>query len=157
MSALTQETLMQWLEQLDIDFNLCDDCQGLHLNQLQSLDSVLDARIFCFDSHLHFDLELEVRPSGIMKSLAYNASLNQAHPMFKVFLQIDDDALPQMHFSQGLHNFQVTTEQLAAWIQYCISQSHVFINELELLDVLLSEADELEMTQTGSQNIDRFH
>lgn len=95
-ASLTREQLEQWLDQIGISHYVCDQCQGLHLPSLQELDGVSDSRLFIEPWGVLFSTELVVRPTAILPLASDLARLNMDYPTIKLFLDVVDDAMPQL-------------------------------------------------------------
>ena len=56
------EVVMRWLTQGQIPHYLCEQCHGIHIVDIQSLEGVLESRLFVESEGLMFTTELEIRP-----------------------------------------------------------------------------------------------
>jgi len=95
-SAPDQSQLEQWLNRAGISFYLCDQCNGLHVSGLQELDGVADARLFIEPWGILFSTELVIRPVALLPLVADLGRLNVDYPTLKLFLDVVDDAMPQL-------------------------------------------------------------
>lgn len=95
-SAPDQHQLEQWLNRAGISFYLCDQCNGLHVSGLQELDGVADARLFIEPWGILFSTEIVIRPVALLSLSADLGRLNIDYPTLKLFLDIVDDAMPQL-------------------------------------------------------------
>lgn len=91
-----QRQLEQWLNRAGISFYLCDQCNGLHVSGLQELEGVADARLFIEPWGILFSTELVIRPVALLPLAADLGRLNIDYPTLKLFLDIVDDAMPQL-------------------------------------------------------------
>ena len=89
-------TLQAWLDSADTEYYLCNQCEGLHLPALQQLEGAVDSRLFEESYGLLLTTELEVRPVALFPLAAELARLNMDFPTLKVFLDVVDDATPQL-------------------------------------------------------------
>lgn len=89
-------TLAQWLRKANIESYECDQCAGLHLSALQHAPGVVDARLFVENYGLLFSTELEVRPMAMLPIAADLGRLNMDYPALKLFLDVVDEAVPQL-------------------------------------------------------------
>ncbi len=96
VSAPDQSQLEQWLNRAGISFYICDQCNGLHISGLQELEGVADARLFIEPWGILFSTELVVRPIALLPIAADLGRLNIDYPTLKLFLDIVDDAMPQL-------------------------------------------------------------
>lgn len=95
-SAPDQSQLEQWLNRAGISFYICDQCNGLHVSGLQELEGVADARLFIESWGILFSTELVIRPVALLPLSADLGRLNVDYPTLKLFLDIVDDAMPQL-------------------------------------------------------------
>lgn len=124
--------IMRWLQQANIEHYVCDQCHGIHIVSLQSVDGVQESRIFVEDEGLLFSTELEIRPSALLSLLADVGRLNMQYPSLKVFLDISDENLPRLIVGHtvfteaGLNN-----EQFLVFVQNTITATHELVAECE--------------------------
>src|SRR5574344_413411 len=90
------EVVMRWLSEGQIPHYLCDQCHGIHIVDVQSLDGVLESRLFVENEGLMFTTELEVRPVGLLPLVADLGRLNMSYPTLKIFVDVVDDNLPRL-------------------------------------------------------------
>ena len=72
----TKAVLQGWLDATDIDYHLCGECDGLHISALQSLDGIVDSRLFRERYGLLLTTELEIRPVALLALSADIGRLN---------------------------------------------------------------------------------
>ena len=117
--------LQEWLDAADTDYYLCSQCEGLHIRVLQDTLGVIDSRLFLEEYGLLLTTELEIRPGALLLLSADLGRLNMDYPTLKIFLDVVDEALPQLvvaancpagaGLSQGQFNlFVATTIEAAA-------------------------------------------
>ena len=90
------EVVMRWLSDGQIPHYLCDQCHGIHIVDVQSLDGVLESRLFVENEGLMFTTELEVRPVGLLPLVADLGRLKMNYPTLKIFVDVVDDNLPRL-------------------------------------------------------------
>lgn len=88
--------LQDWLDQAGIQYYQCGQCEGLHIRMLKETPGVIDSRLFLEDYGLLLSTELEVRPTALLQVSADLGRLNMDFPTLKVFLDIVDEAMPQL-------------------------------------------------------------
>ncbi|MCB1708828.1 MAG: YbjN domain-containing protein [Halioglobus sp.] len=88
--------LQEWLDQAGIEHYLCGQCEGLHIRVLQETRGVIDSRLFLEDYGLLLTTELELRPGALLRVSADLGRLNMDYPTLKIFLDVVDEALPQL-------------------------------------------------------------
>ena len=91
-----QGQLESWLNRAGVAFYLCDQCNGLHISGVQELEGVTDARLFIEPWGILFSTELVVRPVALLPLVADLGRLSVDYPILKVFLDVVDDAMPQL-------------------------------------------------------------
>lgn len=94
--APDQHQLEHWLNRAGIGFYLCDQCNGLHISGVQEMEGVADARLFIEPWGILFSTELVIRPVALLPLAADLGRLNIDYPTLKLFLDIVDDAMPQL-------------------------------------------------------------
>lgn len=88
--------LQQWLDRAGTEHYLCGQCEGLHIRLLQETPGVIDSRLFLEDYGLLLTTELELRPGALLQVSADLGRLNMDYPTLKIFLDVVDEALPQL-------------------------------------------------------------
>ncbi len=88
--------LQEWLDHAAMEHYQCGQCEGVHLRALQDTQGVIDSRLFLEDYGLLLTTELEVRPGALLQVSADLGRLNMDYPTLKVFLDVVDDAMPQL-------------------------------------------------------------
>jgi len=88
--------LQAWLDATGTDYHLCGRCEGLHIRALQDTLGVVDSRLFLEDYGLLLTTELEIRPGALLLLSADLGRLNMDYPTLKIFLDVVDEALPQL-------------------------------------------------------------
>ncbi|MEM7691724.1 MAG: YbjN domain-containing protein [Pseudomonadota bacterium] len=96
INRLDQELLQRWLKEARVEFHECGDCDGLHLGALRGIEGVVDSRLFIERYGLLITTELEVRPMAMLPLAADLGRLNMDYPTLKIFLDVVDDATPQL-------------------------------------------------------------
>ena len=94
---IPDKTLLQeWLDDAGTQYYECGQCEGLHIRLLKETPGVIDSRLFLEDYGLLLTTELEVRPSALLQVAADLGRLNMDFPTLKIFLDIVDEAMPQL-------------------------------------------------------------
>jgi hypothetical protein len=106
--------LQDWLDGAGFEHYLCGQCEGLHIRALQETPGVIDCRLFIEDYGLLLTTELELRPAAVLQVSADLGRLNMDYPTLKVFLDVVDEALPQLVVASNFHSVAgVSAEQFA--------------------------------------------
>jgi Putative bacterial sensory transduction regulator len=138
MSAKTEvdrSTLQGWLEQMGADCYVCHQCEGLHIAELQQLDGVIDSRLFKEPYGLLLTTELEVRPLAIFVMVADLARLNMDYPTLKIFLDVVDDATPQLVVAGSLAlGASLSQEQFHHFVRISIDGVKRLVEECRSLE-----------------------
>ncbi len=129
--------LQKWLEEARVAFSLCDQCEGLHISALQELEGVIDSRLLLENYGLLLTTELEVRPMALLPIAADLGRLNMDFPTLKVFLDVVDDATPQLVVAGFMPSGAgLTLKQLALFAATTISATRQLAAECRQLDYL---------------------
>lgn len=102
-SAPELSQLQEWLDLAGMEHYQCGHCEGVHLRALQDTTGVIDSRLFVEDYGLLLTTELEVRPGALLQVSADLGRLNMDYPILKVFLDVVDDAMPQLVVASTCH------------------------------------------------------
>lgn len=133
----------RWLRQAGIHHYICDQCHGLHLSELQGRDGVLDSRLFVEEDGLLLSTELEIRPGSLLMMLSEIPRLNMAWPTLKIFIDVNDDALPRLVACDLLlGRAGVTFEQFIHFMQANVDATAQLIEECQQMGCLFGPEDE---------------
>lgn len=139
-SAPDQRQLEEWLNRVGISFYLCDQCNGLHVSGLQELDGVADARLFIEPWGILFSTELVIRPVALLPIAADLGRLNIDYPTLKLFLDVVDDAMPQLVAGgMWLTGAGITEAQFQLFVNNTMEAVRQLSAECSHLDYLLPD------------------
>lgn len=134
MSFLHQvdyDLVLRWLEELQIPHYLCGQCQGIHMTEVQSLDGVLESRVFLDQDCLIFSTELEVRTACLLDLQAELPRINGSYAHLKAFFDASDDQMLRLILCDTLWTSAgLGREQLDVFIQAAVSAKVEIIGEL---------------------------
>lgn len=134
-----------WLTQAGIEHYLCDHCEGIHLRGVQELEGVVESRLFQEDWGLLISTEFLLRPTAILAAVAELGRLNIDYPTLKLFLDIVDDAIPQLVAgSSVLTKAGLTEVQFALYVSTSLEMMKLLGGELLQLEYLMSGEDDLD-------------
>jgi len=134
------DQLHQWLRNARIDYYLCNHCNGLHLSDIQGLVGVVESRLFVEEWGLLVSTEYVVRPTAILPLATDLGRLNAGYPSLKLFLDIIDDAMPQLVAgSTVLTGAGISEAQFALFVATAQEMMTSLAGELAELDFLLPE------------------
>ncbi|MDJ0878189.1 MAG: YbjN domain-containing protein [Halieaceae bacterium] len=134
--------LERWLRESHIDFEDCGRCEGLHLPPLRSVEGVIDSRLFLERYGLLLTTELEVRPMAVLPLSADMGRLNMDYPTVKVFLDVADDAIPQLVVAGVLPTSAgLTQEQVSAFVALTLEETRQLAADCRQLDYLFAEPE----------------
>ncbi|MGY3869769.1 YbjN domain-containing protein [Aeromonas crassostreae] len=137
MNTPSSEMIMRWLQQARIEHYVCDQCHGIHIVSLQSVEGIQESRVFVEEEGLLFSSELEVRPSALLPLVAELGRLNMQYPSLKLFLDIIDDNLPRLVVGHTVFTKAgLTVEQFILFVQSTIAATHDVVAECERLGFL---------------------
>ncbi len=134
--------LETWLKGIHVEHYLCGECEGLHINALQSLEGVVNSRLFLQKTNLLFSTELELRPMAILAVAADLGRINMDYPTLKIFLDVVDDATPQLVVAGNLMTSAgISEDQFAEFTVNVLDGTRLLADECLQLDYLFAEAD----------------
>ncbi len=141
------EIVMRWLSQGQIPHYLCDQCHGIHIPDLQTLEGVVESRLFVENDGLMLTTEMEVRPVGLLPLVADLGRLNMNYPSLKIFVDVLDDNLPRLMVCDTLGTAAgLTDEQLKLFVQTTVQATQQLQAECEqagyLNNVTMGEDEE---------------
>lgn len=137
-----RDRLKRWLQAARVDFSECGECEGLHLSALRGVEGVIDSRLFLERYGLLLTTELEIRPMALLALSADLGRLNMDYPVLKVFLDIVDDATPQLVMAGVLHSQAgLSLNQCANFISTTIDATRHLAAECLQLDYLFVEGE----------------
>ena len=133
--------LEQWLKTMHVEHYLCGECEGLHINALQSIEGVVNSRLFVQKSNLLLSTELEVRPMAILALAADLGRINMDYPTLKIFLDVVDDATPQLVVAGNLLSSSGVSEaQFGDFVVNALDGTRLLADECLSLDYLFAES-----------------
>lgn len=133
----------QWLRQAGISYYLCDQCNGLHLSAVQSLAGVVESRLFVEDWGLLISTEFVVRPTAMLPLAADLGRLNADYPTLKLFLDVVDDAMPQVVAgATTLTGAGIDAAQFSLFVSTAQDMTTRLAAELAEIDFLLPDEQE---------------
>ncbi len=139
---ISTETMQQWLEQVGTEYYLCNQCDGIHLRALQDTEGVIDSRLFLEEFGLLLTTELELRPSAVLAVTADLGRLNMDYPTLKIFVDLVDDALPQLVVAGNLPiGSHLSRDQFVHFIAMTVEATAHVAEACGQLEYLFSEAD----------------
>jgi hypothetical protein len=137
---ISTDTMQSWLEELGTEFYLCNRCDGIHLRALQDTEGVIDSRLFLEEFGLLLSTELELRPSAVLAVTAELGRLNMDYPTLKIFLDMVDDALPQLVVAGNLPiGSHLTRDQFVHFIAMTVEATTHLAEACGQLEYLFSE------------------
>ena len=132
--------LESWLRESRIEFEDCGRCEGLHLPPLRAVEGVIDSRLFLERYGLLLTTELEIRPMAVLPLAADVGRLNMDYPTLKVFLDIADDAIPQLVVAGVLPSGAgLAREQVATFVELTLEETRQLAADCLRLDYLFAE------------------
>ena len=137
-----RQQLIRWLQQAHVDFSECGECEGLHLAALQGIEGVIDSRVFLERYGLLLTTEIEIRPMALLPLAADLGRLNMDYPTLKIFLDVVDDATPQLVMA-GVFPGQagLTLNQFAQFVSSTMDATRQLAAECLQLDYLFAEGE----------------
>ena len=136
----SRELLIRWLREARVKFSECGECDGLHLDALQGIEGVIDSRLFDERYGLLLTTELEIRPMALLPLAADLGRINMDYPTLKIFLDVIDDATPQLVMA-GVYPARpgLTLAQFAQFVSLTMDATRQLAEECLQLDYLFAE------------------
>ncbi len=132
--------LERWLNAGAVQNYLCEHCDNLHISEVRSQEGVLDSRLIPESFGLLFTTELEIRPMALLALTADLGRLNMEYPLLKLFLDIVDDATPQLVAAAIFPgNAGITETQFNHFVAMTMQAMLQLAEECLRLDYLFSE------------------
>jgi hypothetical protein len=139
---LSPEVAKQWLGDLGIDFYICDHCAGLHLTGLDAMEDQQECRIFVEEWGLLFSTEFQIRPTMLLPLIASLGQLNGNYPTLKLFLDVVDDAVPQLvSGATQLTGAGLTQPQFELFVTTCIEMTAGVFSDLQDMGCLIENSE----------------
>jgi hypothetical protein len=134
--------LQDWLGQAGIEHYLCGQCEGLHIMALQDAGGVIDSRLFLEEYGLLLTTELEIRPGVLLHLAADLGRLNMDYPTLKIFLDVADEALPQLVVAGWCHSAAgLSQRQFSDFIAITVEATSQLLAACEQLNYLYGAAE----------------
>jgi len=139
--VIPDRTLLEsWLNAAAVDNYVCEHCENLHISELRALEGALDSRLMQETFGLLFTTELEIRPMALLAVSADLGRLNMEYPTLKIFLDVVDDATPQLVAASIFPgNSGLTQDQFTHFVAMAVQATLQLGEECLRLDYLFSE------------------
>ncbi|GAB5414964.1 MAG: hypothetical protein Cons2KO_25670 [Congregibacter sp.] len=138
---VTRDILRGWLGEARLESSDCGECDGFHLAALREQEGVIDSRVFVERYGLLLTTELEIRPMALLSLSADVGRLNMDYPTLKVFLDVVDDATPQLVMASVLPSQAgLNLKQTASFLSVNIDATRQLCEECLKLDYLFARA-----------------
>jgi hypothetical protein len=132
--------LQGWLNAARVEYSECGECEGLHLAALKTIEGVIDSRLFLERYGLLMTTELEIRPMALLPLSADLGRINMDYPTLKIFLDVIDDATPQLVMAGVLPTQAgLSLEQVAHFVSSTMDATRQLCAECLQLDYLFEE------------------
>jgi len=142
LEKVDRAMLTRWLDDARVEHSECGECDGLHLAALKSVEGVIDSRVFLERYGLLLTTELEIRPMALLPLAADLGRLNMDYPILKVFLDVVDDATPQLVMAGVLPTQSgLTLAQCAHFLSSTMEATRQLAGECLQLDYLFAEGN----------------
>lgn len=147
------EKVMSWLDELNIGYYQCENCQALHIPHIQMLNDVYDAKVDLVDDVIYYTIITEIRPSAILTLVSELSQINAASPLVKVYLDMQDDNYPKLMIAHALSCGEgISLNQFSLFLLQIEEEALQVISELKNCDFLInSPTDTAVNTYTSSK------
>lgn len=140
-----RDLLERWLEEIHVDNYLCGECEGLHISAVHAMDGVANSRIHLEHGMVSFSTALIIRPTALLPLAADLGRLNMDYPTLKIFLDVVDDATPQLVANAHiLTGSRITPDQFATFVISTLDGTRMLAEECLQLNYLFTDIDELD-------------
>ncbi|MFL0798688.1 MAG: YbjN domain-containing protein [Cellvibrionaceae bacterium] len=98
MANITPDTdlVIKWLDDIKLDNYICAQCHGIHISDIQTMEGVMDSRLFVEAEGVMASTEISIRPTGLLPLMADLGRLNMDFAHLKIFVDIQDQDLPKL-------------------------------------------------------------
>ncbi len=142
IKTINNSVLKTWLNELGVEHYICDHCHGLHLVNMQSREGVLESRLFAEEWGLLISTEYHLRPSAVLPLVAEMGLLNANFPTLKVFLDVEDDTVPQLVAGATAYTGAGLTEaQFALFVSTSVEMMNQLAEDLLEMNCLLIDSE----------------
>ncbi|TXR52085.1 YbjN domain-containing protein [Reinekea thalattae] len=142
MPAPTRDNIQTWIEDLNYDCYICDDCDGLHLAIWEAKSGVMEARCFAELDRCAFMLEVGIRASAVLPLQGAIHFMNFDYSLVKVMLNMTDFDVPRLLLTHALPANHLTEVQFKEWLPRLLAEIEAIYEQLVDMDVLhVSEQD----------------
>lgn len=146
-----RDLLERWLEEIHVENYLCGECEGLHISAVHEMEGVVNSRIYLEQGILFFSTALIVRPTALLPLSADLGRLNMDYATLKLFLDVVDDATPQLvATSHMLTGSRITPDQFATFVIATLDGTRMLAEECLQLNYLFTDIDELDAPSSRS-------
>ena len=133
--------LEDWFDEIHVEHYLCGECEGLHISALHDIEGVVNSRVFVQQTSVLFSTELEVRPMAVLPLSSELGRINMDYPSLKVFLDVVDDATPQLVVATHmLSGAGIARAQFEEFVVNTMDGTRLLADECLQLDYLFAEA-----------------
>lgn len=146
-----RDLLERWLDDIHVDKYLCGECEGLHISAVHALEGVVNSRIYLEQGMVSFSTALIIRPTALLPLAADLGRLSMDYPTLKIFLDVVDDATPQLVISTHiLTGARITPDQFATFVITTLDGTRMLAEECLQLNYLFTDIDLLDMDHSPS-------
>lgn len=147
-------TLRDWMDQKNIEWFECGQCQSLHLTAMQHIAGVFDAKLDILDEVILVSLSADIRPSALLAMVGELSQINASALTIKAFIDIQEDNSAKLVLCQSLMiGCGLTLSQFAFFMQQSEDHLTMMIMELAAGHMLATE----EMAADSAQNAPLLH
>lgn len=136
MKELTRKMLEKWLDDLNVRYFICPDCEGIHLNEMEENLGVLESRILLEGGLLIVTTELAVRPSSVLPLHGSMHLINLDNPLVKMALHMHDEDVPQLIVSAALPSKGLKADYFGHYLVEVLQATTLVLDNATQMDVL---------------------
>jgi len=133
----TLALIEKWLSDMGLEHYTCEHCSALHIAVEQDAQGALENRLFIEEWGVLLSTEFQVRPTVMLSLLGELGQINANYPTLKLFLDIVDDAVPQLVVGATvLTGAGISAEQFALFMSTSLDAIAALAADLQQLDCL---------------------
>jgi hypothetical protein len=150
MTELKRDSIQDWIKSGKHEAYICPDCEGIHLNEWEEREAVLEARCFVEKERISLLVEIAIRPSAVLPLQGAVHFMNYDHGLIKVMISMSDHDVPRLLLTHAIPNLFVTEEYFHVWFTQMVNEMEAVYKHLQEMEVLLID-DEAFLSEFDDQ------
>jgi hypothetical protein len=142
MTELKRDTIQEWIKSAKHGAYVCPDCEGIHFDEWEARDAVLEARCFVEKERISMLVEIAIRPSAVLPLQGAVHFMNYDHGLLKVMIAMADHDVPRLLLTHAIPNLYASEEYFHVWLAQTLNEMEAVYKHLQEMEVLLIEDDD---------------